>query len=250
MNNHSQVNTVRMVLLFSGLQITVSPVLRAKTFYTSQPFPMYPGQTMLTVNGPHRLHDQVLPLVASEHVVGSWQESSKICPHPLPSAQHSKDQARVRRSSLRPRRISQVPSRDTLDQTAMIEAILPVPIEIPGGLPPSFCSALASRQYSLILKCKVSKVHVRDFVLEVPLQVIYTLGKKIVHDESGSMETPDETEIEDTALQQALRESSVNLTRSVRQEWLLFDPNVRSSCLESALSKALLTGDIGRRRPS
>ena len=52
--------------LFRRLLFKIQPILRAKTYYSTQPFSMMPSQTMATTRGPVRFHDSMLKLPRSE----------------------------------------------------------------------------------------------------------------------------------------------------------------------------------------
>lgn len=47
------------------------------------------------------------------------------------------------------------------------------PIQVERKLPPTFCSAIASRQYSIVARVRVKGVQVQEIVLECPLQIYY-----------------------------------------------------------------------------
>ena len=157
------------------LKFKIQPVLRAKTYYSTQPFPMVPSQTMVTARGPIRLHDSVLKI--SEVAVGSssWQpkffddvpcyeEAVRTGPFSSGSAHSSS----TRRGSQTSVRLPNGPSSLRSWITSM-----DVPLELSGSLLPTFCSAIASRQYSLIARVRVKGASVKEFVLEAPLQVHY-----------------------------------------------------------------------------
>ena len=69
-------NSQRLMAMFHKIQVKIIPGLRAKTFYSTRPFPKMPGQSMLTINGPHRLYDEVMPLPSIKHVIRSWYVQS------------------------------------------------------------------------------------------------------------------------------------------------------------------------------
>ena len=47
-------------------------------------------------------------------------------------------------------------------------------VKLPNDITPTFCSAIAARQYSLVILLKASGVSVENFVLEVPIQLVST----------------------------------------------------------------------------
>lgn len=159
----------RLMAMFQKGQVKIVLGLRAKTFYSTRPFPKVPSQSMLTANGPNRLYDEVMPLSPVKHVIQSWSPHSTL----LPSSVVDCGQRRA---------ISDAPVSDQQQSeqsptSAIITANVPIVARVPSDLPPTFCSAVASRQYSLVLKAKISGLHVKDFVLEVPLQIVYDLEK-------------------------------------------------------------------------
>lgn len=54
-----------------------------------------------------------------------------------------------------------------------------IPIEIDLRLLPTFCSSLVARLYSLMVRVRVTGVRQESFDLEVPLQVIHSLGARL-----------------------------------------------------------------------
>jgi hypothetical protein len=128
-----------------------------------------PGQTMLTLKGSVRLKDEVMKLDAHDLKAPSWQ-------HDIPD--EAPWLAEVDRRSPTFTRSASV---STIESTPMAEdppwawsTRLSVPITVQPNLPPTFCSVTASRQYSLIMRIRVVGVSIKDFVLEVPLQILYT----------------------------------------------------------------------------
>ena len=179
----------RLIAIFHKVQVKIIIGLRAKTFYSTRPFPKMPGQSMLTISGPHRLYDEVMPLPPVKHVIRSWFVQSI----PFPTGADSGE-----------RRLgSDAPTSDqqqskNIPSSAILLADVPVVARVPMDLPPSFCSAVASRQYSLVLKGKISGAYVKDFVLEVPLQIVYNIEKG--HDNSyivGSLPCDDDSSTQD-----------------------------------------------------
>jgi hypothetical protein len=155
------------------LKFKIQSILRAKTYYSTQPFPTIPSQTMVTAQGPIRLHDSVLKMSEVEVVSSSWQhkflddvpcyEEAVRTGSISSGSSHSSS---IRLGSQTSVRLPNVPSSIRAWTTS-----LDVPLELNGTLVPTFCSAIASRQYSLITRIKVQGASVREFVLEAPLQV-------------------------------------------------------------------------------
>ena len=158
----------QLMAKFNKIRLKIVLGLRSKTFYSTRPFPKLPGQSMLNINGPHRLYDEVMPLPPVKHPIRSWHIQNVPPPSPGPESTQCRSGSDEQRSD-------QEQSRD-MPTSVILLANVPIVAIVPMDLPPSFCSAVASRQYSLILKGKVLGVHVKDFVLEVPLQVVYDIG--------------------------------------------------------------------------
>jgi hypothetical protein len=53
-------------------------------------------------------------------------------------------------------------------------ALIRVPIQIPAGLLPTFCSAVVARHYSIIPRIKFSNTYIKPMILELPVQIIYS----------------------------------------------------------------------------
>lgn len=140
----------RLLDVSQNIRLNFTPALRVKTFYSMYPFSKMPGQTMLSMRGPLRLHDELRTLPSNSYSNLRWQ--SKVI------ETHGQQ-------------------AETLPAGAEVVAAVSIMIQVRAGLPPSFCSAVVSRQYSLILHCKFKGVHVDSFGLEVPLQVVYEPSK-------------------------------------------------------------------------
>ena len=161
------------------LSFKVQPILRAKTFYSTIPFSKMPGQTMLTLTGPMRLKDEVMKLKEQEQKATSWQLDLPDQAWSLLERQASHRSNDGRKNSSGTQEFSAAAGESPGAWSSSISA----PFEIPAGLPPTFCSVTASRQYSLIFRIKVSGSSVKDFLLEVPVQVIYPPGGAVVRQE-------------------------------------------------------------------
>jgi hypothetical protein len=169
----------RLMAMFHKIQVKIVLGLRAKTFYSTRPFPKLPGQSMLTTNSPHRLYDEVMALSSVKHAIASCHIQS--IPFPYPGADSS--DCRLGSNAQR----SDQQQSEKMPASAVLLANAPIIAVVPMGLPPSFCSAVASRQYSLLLKGKISGVHVKDFELEVPLQLVYNIE---TDDDDSSIQEP------------------------------------------------------------
>lgn len=158
----NNLDTREFVTLLQRIGFRIIPGLRAKTYYSTQPFPKLPVQALLTVHGPHRLHDQVLKLEQIRRSVTSWRfvETDAVPPMDKYGIHQSTSGHKV------------YPIRDTLSPTAEWQSELSFAIRLPSDITPTFCSAIAARQYSLIILLKATGVYVKNTVLEVPIQVV------------------------------------------------------------------------------
>lgn len=168
----------KLHLNLKNLLFKIQPILRAKTFYSTQPFHKMPGETMLFLKGPVRLKDEVMKLDAHDLKASSWQ-------HDIPDEAPCLAEAnRHSSTSTRSASVSTMESADgctaspiTDDSPWAWSTRLSVPITVQPNLPPTFCSVTASRQYSLIMRIRVAGVSIKDFILEMPLQILYTSRK-------------------------------------------------------------------------
>ena len=156
-----------------GLKFRIQPILRAKTYYSTEPFPVMPGQSMVTARGPIRLHDSVSKMSEVELASSSWQfrRSDDIPCYEEAVRTGSVSFGSSHSSSAWP---GSQPSPELPSNSSSVgvwETSLIVPIELNGELLPTFCSAIASRQYSIIAQVRVKGARVKEFVLETPLQV-------------------------------------------------------------------------------
>ncbi|KAJ9613717.1 hypothetical protein H2204_014711 [Knufia peltigerae] len=158
----NNVDTREFVMLLQRIGFRIVPGLRAKTFYSTQPFPKLPVQALLTVDGPHRLHDQILKLEQTSRPLTSWRfvetDADPLtgkCDIPGSTSEHKVH-----------------PMRECQSLLAEWQSEISFTIKVPNDVTPTFCSATASRQYSLIILLKATGVHVDDFVLEVPVQFV------------------------------------------------------------------------------
>lgn len=174
----------RLMEVSSNIRLSVTPALRIKTFYSVSPFSKTPGQTMLTINGPTMLHDELRKLSSTSYSNLGWHsESSSDRTHAIESLSAS---------------------------TAVFATVL-VELRLPEGLSPSFCSAVVARQYSLILQCKLKGVQVDSFGLELPLQIFYGSLKdpqKLDNAETGHTTAP--TALEGSTVAQIVERSEMH----------------------------------------
>ncbi|KAK5162680.1 uncharacterized protein LTR77_011254 [Saxophila tyrrhenica] len=164
------------------LSFTLEPTVRAKTFYSLQPFPMMPAQNMVDNQGPIRLHDSITKVSKVELSTSSWHarffDDVPCYEDAVGSGSFASgfscmefDRASVTQyGSPLSTTLSNGPSALGAWKTS-----IDIPVELTGSLHPSFCSAVASRQYSIVVRVRVNGLSVKDFILEVPLQVHYKM---------------------------------------------------------------------------
>lgn len=153
------------------LTFTVESIFRAKTFYSITPFAKLPGQTALTLKGPMRLQDEVMKLGTVCDKSNSWQY--------LPRNQRPSYAEAVRRPSSQSVKSTMSGSGDASPSNSPSpprswSARICVPLVVPADILPTFCSALAARQYSIITRTKISGIRTKPFILEVPMQMVYS----------------------------------------------------------------------------
>lgn len=130
------------------LKLILNPVFRAKTFYSTQPFPQVPSQDMVNPTRGLHLLDSVLKLPEQTYDATSWEQNFISSPNDEKQGQ---------------------------THVLLIGWMMRwrFPIQVERKLPPTFCSAIASRQYSIVARVRVKGVQVQEFVLECPLQIYY-----------------------------------------------------------------------------
>lgn len=164
----------RLVSRIQKITFGIKVELRAKTFHYNAIFPKLPSDSILSDQGPLRLHDQFLKLDALKARPGSWnyllQESGP--PHSemelrptLQSKSISGDRSYSSTATVSPTQPS-IPPRKW-------SATVRLPITLPSPLLPTFCTAIVARQNSLAVRAKANGINIKPFSLEVPIQVIY-----------------------------------------------------------------------------
>ncbi|KYG42558.1 hypothetical protein M433DRAFT_176630 [Acidomyces richmondensis BFW] len=130
------------------LKLILNPVFRAKTFYSTQPFPQVPSQDMVNPTRGLHLLDSVLKLPEQTYDATSWEQNFISSPNDEKQGQ---------------------------THVLLIGWMMRwrFPIQVERKLPPTFCSAIASRQYSIVARVRVKGVQVQEIVLECPLQIYY-----------------------------------------------------------------------------
>lgn len=145
-------NTGHVLHELHKLQFKALLALRSKTFYSTRPFPRFPCQTMLTADGPVRLHDQVMSLGKQNHSAHTWTMAQMPSPtddtgQSSPFSIGRKDSCGLSKSHLSSESsgsgISHLLPETSGDESTIWEAALNLPVTVPGDLLPTFCSALA-----------------------------------------------------------------------------------------------------------
>lgn len=143
------------------LRFTLQPVFRAKTFYSTKPFPQVPGQDMVSAErGGVRLHDSILKLTEQSRDATSWQQQFS------PGDNMNDNTTDTRHGSTGIGHLEAWTTRSRF------------PIRVEKMVAPTFCSAIASRQYSIIGRVSVKGTTVPEFVLECPLQIYFEPAKE------------------------------------------------------------------------
>ncbi|KIW87375.1 uncharacterized protein Z519_12011 [Cladophialophora bantiana CBS 173.52] len=158
----SNVDPQGLATLLQRIGFRIIPGLRAKTFYSTRPFPKLPAQSILTANDPHRLHDQVLKLEQVNRTLTSWRliESNAV---PL------SDEKCTLGSTVGHKTHS---AKTSPTPVAVWQSNISFPVKVSNDVTPTFCSAIAARQYSLVILLKATGISVGKFVLEVPIQIV------------------------------------------------------------------------------
>ena len=148
--------------ILQKMKFRITPALRAKTFYSTKPFPKMPAESLLTTNGTNRLHDQVLKLEQVDRSFTSWRlvETDAVA---------SNNAVCTTRSNFQPK---SYPSKHTQATPTEWHSEASFTVTLPNDVTPTFCSALATRQYSIIILVKATGISVENFVLEVPVQLV------------------------------------------------------------------------------
>lgn len=131
-----------------NLKFSLQPVFRSKTYYSTKPFPQAPGQDMVKREGGLHLYDSILKLPEQHRDANSWQQQLSLPANGLDKG----------RTGLLEAWTTQFRFRVQVDRT----------------MAATFCSARASRQYSIIGRVRVKGAQVQEFLLECPLQVYYS----------------------------------------------------------------------------
>ncbi|EXJ57649.1 uncharacterized protein A1O5_12439 [Cladophialophora psammophila CBS 110553] len=109
-----------------------------------------------------------MPLPSIKHAIGSWYV--RKIPFSFPDVDSGK-------LGLNSGAQSSDQQSWHISTSVTLLADIPIIARAPIDIPPTFGSAVAPRQYSLVLWAKISGAKVKDFRLEVPLQIVYDMEK-------------------------------------------------------------------------
>jgi len=193
--------------ILQGISFTVYSLVRFKTFYSVKSFPRLPSQTLLQSCNETRLREGIIKLETRTVQNASWGYRVNI--------EDSTDATTTSQTSL-----SNSPKKD-LAQSGKWISNWTVPIEINGRILPTFCSSMAARLYSLIVRVKVTGgARHESFDLEVPLQVIHT-----------ALDNPESTSAE------PIRERFLEYRRASETSWFSDESLVKQiNALHSAIT--------------
>jgi len=170
------------VQTLQAIKFTLHSAIRAKTFYGIESFPRLPSQTLVGVHGQTKMRDDLIKLPTREFSGTQWvfkynsgdpsDDNWDVPPGSLVDSITSQNGASTEIRSPRP---SQAHNGRCI-------ATIRHPIRVESPLLPTFCSAIAARLYTVILRLKVSGIRRESFDLEVPLQVINMPPEGVTYD--------------------------------------------------------------------
>lgn len=139
--------------------------VRVKTFYAIRPFSQMPGHSMANAHDLPNVHESVSDIQTVNISSSSWR------PHFHSDASHSKDiSASPPKFDLQPTGGHNFPPSNGVPSINQWSTTLEMLLPVDGALTPTFCSAIASRQYSIVARIKVKGGPQKEFLLEMPLQ--------------------------------------------------------------------------------
>jgi hypothetical protein len=207
------VNTMtddRLLQNLKGATFKLEGMVRIKTFYSTAPLSKLPNQAMAGKESQLRLGEMTHKLEVTKMKLDSWQtlvdlvdegkspidDSGRRCSFCFENADQALEAGAESQSC---------PIHNGLRKpTKKLSAIIRLPVKIPHDLPSTFCSALVSRQYSLIIQVKVGGVKVQKFKMEVPLQVTHPAPESFLaaiagdNDSSGAVQGNANSQLFDT----------------------------------------------------
>ena len=224
------VNTMtddRLLQNLKGATFKVDGMVRVKTFYSTAPLSKLPNQAMAGKDSQLRLGEMTHKLEATKMKLDSWQTLVELVDEGKSPIDDS-----VRRCSFCVENANQTleagaeshscPIHGEIRKpTKKLTAVIQLPVEIPHDLPSTFCSALVSRQYSLIVQVKVSGVKVQKFKLEVPLQVTHPAPASFLAATAGNNDSS--TAVQENANNQLFDTDSVSIYQPYQFQFQLAD---------------------------
>lgn len=188
-SNHAMASTDCMVHLdvdldladlrhLQSVMIEVIPVIRAKTYYSSEKITSMPKHSEVGNHGPLYLHNDLVELDGQEFRNFQWTFSptEETSTHALddhkmegtlPSA-HRSTTSRLSFSQSEPESLPREARKESTWSTSIRVPITPL-----HRLPPSFYSYFIARSYTVLLKVKFQGLSLKNIYTEIPLQVVY-----------------------------------------------------------------------------
>jgi hypothetical protein len=164
--------------ILKDLRFHTQLALRTKTFFSIRPFSQMPGYTMTGSDYSLDVHESVFQIQTVDVASNSWQLHFHSDTPQREDLQHLALASPFGSSSQPPREntvnnLSSGQADAIAPSTDGWTTVFDVPLHIEEALTPTFCSAIASRQYSLVARIKVKGGPSKEFRLEVPLQNHY-----------------------------------------------------------------------------
>ncbi|PSK37223.1 hypothetical protein B9Z65_1965 [Elsinoe australis] len=151
--------------VLESLRFKARFALRAKTFYATRPFSQMPGYTMANTHGLPNIHDSASETHTVDISSSCWR------PHFHSDASHPNDvTASSSNFDLQTAGTDIISPSDSVPSIKQWSTTLEVLLPVEGALIPTFCSAIASRQYSIVARIKVKGGPLKEFLLEMPVQ--------------------------------------------------------------------------------
>lgn len=171
-----KIDTTSLTRLFEKLRnirFKSDAMIRAKTFYSTTAISKLPGESHLTERGQMRLSNASHKIESEQPGPNSWHYITD--PSIGPTFEPSRDCLFCSKKLA-------CAAGDAHQPITKIKSNIPagkwktrirVPVKVPSDLAPNFCSAIVSRQYTLITRIKVNGARIKNFTLEVPLQITH-----------------------------------------------------------------------------
>ena len=148
------------------LEIKIQPLVRAKTYYTTEEIHCPPRQTSLTHQGLLRLQDSVMRLPPESFSAITWRYL------PVGQSETAGELPPLYSESAMPLPLPP-PSMTGSGEAGIFRASIILAVQPVEALLPTFCSHLMARSYTLLMKLLMNGLYCKAVDLEVPLQVAY-----------------------------------------------------------------------------